>query len=311
MANRLKLLTGTANRPLADKIAQFLGLPLTACEVSRFSDGEIFVQINENVRGADVFIIQPTNPPAENLMELLILIEASRRASAATITAVLPYYGYSRQDRKDQPRVAITAKLVANLITVAGADRVITMDLHASQIQGFFDIPSDHLYASSIFNRYFLDLKLPDPVVISPDVGAIRIARAFAKKLDAGLAIIDKRRPQANQAEILNIIGDVEGKTAIIRDDMADTAGTIVQAAEVLSEKGAKAVYACATHPVLSGPALERIGKSKIKKFVVADTIDLSAKKLPANLEVLSSAPLFGESILRISRGESVSSLFD
>ncbi len=311
MANRLKLLTGTANRPLADKIAQFLGLTLTACEVSRFSDGEIFVQINENVRGADVFIIQPTNPPAENLMELLILIEASRRASAETITAVLPYYGYSRQDRKDQPRVAITAKLVANLITVAGADRVITMDLHASQIQGFFDIPSDHLYASSIFNRYFLDLKLPDPVVVSPDVGAIRIARAFAKKLNAGLAIIDKRRPQANQAEILNIIGDVEGKTVIIRDDMVDTAGTIVQAADVLSQKGAKAIFACATHPVLSGPALERIGKSKIKKFVVADTIDLSAKKLPANLAVLSSAPLFGESILRISRGESVSSLFD
>ncbi|HEU4436265.1 MAG TPA: ribose-phosphate pyrophosphokinase [candidate division Zixibacteria bacterium] len=276
MANRLKLLTGTANRPLAEKIAQFLGLPLTACEVSRFSDGEIFVQINENVRGADVFIIQPTNSPAENLMELLILIEASRRASAETITAVLPYYGYSRQDRKDQPRVAITAKLVANLITVAGADRVITMDLHASQIQGFFDIPSDHLYASSIFNRYFLDLKLPDPVVVSPDVGAIRIARAFAKKLDAGLAIIDKRRPQANQAEILNIIGDVEGKTVIIRDDMVDTAGTIVQAADVLAQKGARAVYACATHPVLSGPALERIGKSKIKKFVVADTIDLS-----------------------------------
>jgi len=311
MANRLKLLTGTANRPLAEKIAQFLGLPLTACEVSRFSDGEIFVQINENVRGADVFIIQPTNSPAENLMELLILIEASRRASAETITAVLPYYGYSRQDRKDQPRVAITAKLVANLITVAGADRVITMDLHASQIQGFFDIPSDHLYASSIFNRYFLDLKLPDPVVVSPDVGAIRIARAFAKKLDAGLAIIDKRRPQANQAEILNIIGDVEGKTVIIRDDMVDTAGTIVQAADVLAQKGARAVYACATHPVLSGPALERIGKSKIKKFVVADTIDLSEKKLPTNLEVLSSAPLFGESILRISRGESVSSLFD
>ncbi len=311
MANRLKLLTGTANRPLAEKIAQFLGLPLTACEVSRFSDGEIFVQINENVRGGDVFIIQPTNPPAENLMELLILIEASRRASAETITAVLPYYGYSRQDRKDQPRVAITAKLVANLITVAGADRVITMDLHASQIQGFFDIPSDHLYASSIFNRYFLDLKLPDPVVVSPDVGAIRIARAFAKKLDAGLAIIDKRRPQANQAEILNIIGDVEGKTAIIRDDMVDTAGTIVQAAEVLAQKGAKAVYACATHPVVSGPALERIAKSKIKKFVVADTIDLSHNKLPANLDVLSSAPLFGETILRISRGESVSSLFD
>lgn len=311
MTNRLKLLTGTANRPLAEKIAQFLGLSLTACELSRFSDGEIFVQINENVRGGDVFIIQPTNPPAENLMELLILIEASRRASAETITAVLPYYGYSRQDRKDQPRVAITAKLVANLITVAGADRVITMDLHASQIQGFFDIPSDHLYASSIFNRYFLDLKLPDPVVVSPDVGAIRIARAFAKKLDAGLAIIDKRRPQANQAEILNIIGDVEGKTVIIRDDMVDTAGTIVQAAEVLAQKGARTVYACATHPVLSGPALERIAKSKIKKFVVADTIDLSEKKLPANFHVLSSAPLFGESILRISRGESVSSLFD
>ena len=311
MSNRLKLLTGTANRPLAEKIAEFLGLPLAACEVSRFSDGEIFVQINENVRGADVFIIQSTNSPAENLMELLILIEASRRASAATITAAIPYYGYSRQDRKDQPRVAITAKLVANLITIAGANRVITMDLHASQIQGFFDIPSDHLYSSTIFNRYFLDLKLPNPVVVSPDVGTIRIARAFAKKLDGGLAIIDKRRPQPNQAEILNIIGEVEGKTVIIRDDMVDTAGTIVQAAEVLSQKGAREIYACATHPVLSGPALELIAKSKIKKFVVADTIDLSQKKLPKNLDVLTSAPLFGETILRISRGESVSSLFD
>lgn len=311
MINRLRLLTGTANAPLAEKIAQFLGLRLTACEVSRFSDGEIFVQINENVRGADVFIIQPTNPPAENLMELLILIEASRRASAGTITAVIPYYGYSRQDRKDQPRVAITAKLVANLITIAGAERVITMDLHASQLQGFFDIPSDHLYASSIFNRYFVDLKLPNPVVISPDVGAIRIARAFAKKLDAGLAIIDKRRPQPNHAEILNIIGEVEGKTVIIRDDLVDTAGTIVQAAEVLVQKGAREIYACATHPVLSGPALDRIAHSRIKKFVVADTIDLSKKKLPGNLEVLSSATLFGETILRISRGESVSSLFD
>ncbi len=311
MSNRLKLLTGTANRPLAEKISEFTKIPLSACEVSRFSDREIFVQINENVRAADVFIIQPTNPPAENLMELLMLIEASRRASAATITAVIPYYGYSRQDRKDQPRVSITAKLVANLITVAGAQRVITMDLHASQIQGFFDIPSDHLYASSIFNRYFLDLKLPNPVVVSPDVGAIRIARSFAKKLDAGLAIIDKRRPQPNQAEILNIIGEVEGKTVIIRDDMVDTAGTIVQAADALVQKGAKEVYACATHPVLSGPALERIGQSRIKKFVVADTIDLSQKKLPRNFEVLSSAPLFGETILRISEGESVSSLFD
>lgn len=311
MSNRLKLLTGTANRALAEKIAAFTKIPLTSCEVSRFSDGEIFVQINENVRGAEVFIIQPTNPPAENLMELLILIEASRRASAATITAVIPYYGYSRQDRKDQPRVAITARLVANLITVAGAHRVITMDLHASQIQGFFDIPSDHLYASSIFNRYFLDLKLPNPVVVSPDVGAIRIARAFAKKLDAGLAIIDKRRPQPNQAEILNIIGEVEGKTVIIRDDMVDTAGTIVQAADVLAEKGAREIYACATHPVLSGQALERIKNSRIKKFVVGDTIDLSQKKLPSNFEVLSSASLFGETILRISQGESVSSLFD
>ncbi len=311
MSNRLKLLTGTANRALAEKIAAFTKIPLTSCEVSRFSDGEIFVQINENVRGAEVFIIQPTNPPAENLMELLILIEASRRASAATITAVIPYYGYSRQDRKDQPRVAITARLVANLITVAGAHRVITMDLHASQIQGFFDIPSDHLYASSIFNRYFLDMNLPNPVVVSPDVGAIRIARAFAKKLDAGLAIVDKRRPQPNQAEILNIIGEVEGKTVIIRDDMVDTAGTIVQAADVLADKGAREIYACATHPVLSGPALERIRNSRIKKFVVADTIDLSQKKLPTNFEVLSSATLFGETILRISQGESVSSLFD
>ncbi|EQB63064.1 MAG: hypothetical protein RBG1_1C00001G0643 [candidate division Zixibacteria bacterium RBG-1] len=311
MPNKLKLFTGNSNRPLAQKIADYVGVPLSQADVTRFSDGEIFVQINENIRGMDVFIIQSTNPPADNLMELLIMIDAALRASAQRITAVIPYFGYARQDRKEQPRVPITAKLVANLISTAGANRVLTLDLHASQIQGFFDIPLDHLYSNRVFNRYFLDLKLKDPVIISPDLGSVRMVRSFAKALDASLAIVDKRRPSPNQSEILNIVGEVDGKVAIIRDDMVDTAGTLTQAAEALKEQGAKEIYACCTHPVLSGKALELIEKSCLKKLVVADTISTENKKLPKKIEILSLAELFGEAILRIHKEESVSMLFD
>lgn len=311
MNDQIKIFSGNSNSALAQKISHYIKIPLSQAEVSRFSDGEIFVQINENIRGADVFIIQSTNPPAENLMELLIMIEASRRASAGRITAVIPYYGYARQDRKDQPRVSIVAKLVANLITVAGANRVMLMDLHASQIQGFFDIPCDHLYSTRVFHQYFSDLNLKDLAVVAPDVGSVRMVRAFAKYFEAGLAIVDKRRPIPNQSEILNVIGEVEGKNVIIRDDMVDTGGTLTQAAQVLKEKGAREIYACCTHPVLSGKAMGLIEKSSIKQLVVADTIATESKKLPAQIKVLSMAEIFGEAILRIHREESVSVLFD
>ncbi len=310
MDAELKIITGNANRPLALKIAHHLDRPLAACTVTRFSDGEVFVKIDDNIRGSDLFIIQPTNTPAENLVELLMLVEAARRASARRITAVMPYYGYARADRKDQPRVSITARLIANLITTAGADRVLMMDLHASQIQGFFDIPSDHLYSAIVFNDYFLKLGLTDPVVVSPDVGSIKMARAFAKTLQCGLAIVDKRRPQPNRAEVLNIIGSVEGKNVILRDDMIDTAGTLTQAAKAVKEKGARCVYACCTHPVLSGPALERIADSPITQLIVADTIDISDRDLPSNVHVVSTAELFAEAIGRITHEESVSALF-
>ncbi len=311
MPNKLKLFTGNSNKPLAQKIAQYVGVPLSQADVTRFSDGEISVQINENIRGMDVFILQSTNPPAENLMELLIMIDAALRASAQRITAVIPYFGYARQDRKEQPRVPITAKLVANLISTAGANRVLTLDLHASQIQGFFDIPLDHLYSNRVFNNYFLKLKFKDKVIVSPDLGSVRMVRSFAKALDATLAVVDKRRPTANQAEVLNIVGEVEGKVAIIRDDMVDTAGTLTLAAEALQEQGAKEIYACCTHPVLSGKALDLINKSCIKKLVVGDTITTENKKLSSKIEILSLAELFGEAILRIHKEESVSILFD
>jgi len=311
MTNRLKLFAGLSNLPLSKKISAYIKVPLAQAELSRFSDGEIFVQINENIRGADVFIIQSTNPPAENLMELLLMIDAAKRASARRITAVLPYYGYARADRKDQPRVSISAKLVANLITTAGPDRILTMDLHASQIQGFFDIPSDHLYSNRVFNAYFSKLVDGPLVVVAPDVGSVKMVRTFAKDMDASLAIVDKRRPSPNQSEVINIVGEVEGKTAIIRDDMVDTAGTLTRAAQALKERGAKAVLACCTHPVLSGKALESIEKSPITKLVVADTISVEAKKLPNKIEVLSMAEVFGEAITRIHSEESVSILFD
>lgn len=311
MLNALKIIAGTANLPLAQKIAQYTGVPLTECDVRRFSDGEVRVQINQNIRGSDLFIVQPTNPPGENLLELLIMIDAARRASAKRITAVIPYYGYARQDRKDQPRVSITAKLVANLITTAGADRVITMDLHASQLQGFFDIPHDHLYASRIFFDYFRAKRIQNLVSVSADVGSIKMARAFAKELHCPLAIIDKRRLEANEAEVLNIIGDVKDKNVIIRDDIVDTAGTVVLGAEALKKQGALDILVCATHGVLSGKAIERIQESPITEMVITDTILRDIDKLPSKFKELSTADMFGEAIRRIWHEESVSKLFD
>lgn len=310
MDAELKIISGNANRPLAQRIAKHLDRSLTACTVTRFSDGEVFVKIDENVRGSDLFIVQSTNAPADNLMELLMLIDATRRASAKRITAVIPYFGYARADRKDQPRVAITARLVADMITLAGADRVLTMDLHASQIQGFFQIPSDHLYSAIVFNDYFLNLGVSDPVVVTPDVGSIKMARAFAKTLSCGLAIIDKRRPNPNQAEVLNIIGSIEGKTAILRDDMIDTGGTLTEAAKAVVKGGARKVYACCTHPVLSGKSLERVVASPIELLCVADTIDLSQRSIPEKIKVISTAHLFAEAIARIAHEQSVSALF-
>ena len=311
MQNALKIISGTSNLPLAQRISQYCGVPLTDCEVRRFADGEVKVQINQNVRGSDLFIIQPTNPPAENLFELLIMIDAARRASAKRITAVMPYYGYARQDRKDQPRVPITAKLVANLITVAGADRIITMDLHAAQLQGYFDIPHDHLYAGKTFHDYFRDKHLSNLVAVSADVGSIKMARAFAKELKCPLAIVDKRREGANEAEVMNIIGDVEGKNVIIRDDIVDTAGTIVLGADALKTHGALDIYVCVTHGVLSGPAIERIQNSHISEMIITDTIERSNLHLPSKFTVLSTADVFGEAIRRIWHEESVSKLFD
>jgi len=309
--SEIKIVTGNSNIALAKAIADYLGEPLTDCTVTSFSDGEVFVQINENIRGADLFIIQPTNAPAENLMELLMLIEASRRASAMRITAVIPYYGYARQDRKDRPRVPITAKLVANMITTAGADRIMTMDLHASQIQGFFDLPHDHLYSSAIFNNYVRKLNLDNLVVVSPDVGSLKLARSTANALDAELAIVDKRRPKANVSEVMNLIGDVNGKNVLIRDDMIDTGGSVCQAADYLKDRGARDIYAACTHGVLSGKALERIEKSPLKKMIISDSIDQSKKHLSDRYEILSCADLIGEAIKRIFDEQSVSSLFE
>ena len=307
----IRVVTGNSNNGLARKIARYLGVDLTDCTVKRFSDGEVFVQIDDDIRGADLFIVQLTNLPAENLMELLMLIEASRRASAMRITAVIPYYGYARQDRKDKPRVSITAKLVANLITTAGADRIMTMDLHASQIQGFFDLPHDHLYSAVIFNRHIRKLKLDKLVVVSPDVGSIKLARATANSLDADLAIVDKRRPKPNESVVMNIIGDVEGKNVLIRDDMVDTGGSLCNAAKAVVDKGAKAVYAACTHGVLSGQAIERIDSSPIKKMIISDSIDQSKKQLTDKFEILTCSELIGEAIKRIFDEDSVSSLFE
>jgi ribose-phosphate pyrophosphokinase len=306
----MKVFAGRANRPLAEKIAECLGTTLGDIEIRQFSDGELFVQFNENVRGVDVFVVQPTFPPAENLFELLIMIDAAARASAHRITAVLPYYGYARQDRKDQPRVAITAKLVANLITVAGANRVLTVDLHAGQIQGFFDIPMDHLFASPVLIDYFKGLKLSDLTVVGPDIGSARMVRAFAKRLGAPFALIDKRRPMPNVSEVLSVIGEVDGRNVIIIDDLVDTGGTVVLAAEELAKRGAKEIYVGCTHGLFSGNALARLQGAPIKEIVVTDTIPLDSKVPRDKLRVLSVAGLLGEAMRRIHLGESVSSLF-
>jgi len=306
------IFSGNSNRSLAEEICKELKVKLSDVTVGKFSEGEVSVKINEDSRGRDVFIIQPTSPPAnDNLMELLILIDALRRASARRITAVMPYYGYARQDRKDQPRVPITAKLVANLITTARADRVLTIDLHAGQIQGFFDIPLDNLYAINTFVDYFEDKKIKDTVVVSPDVGGIKMARAYAKRLGADLAIVDKRRINDTDTEVMHILGEVEGKNAIIVDDIIATAGSLAEAVTALKKQGAKEVYAAITHPILSGPAIERIRKSDIKELVVTNTIMVDKKKQIPKIKVLSVAGLIGEAIMRIHKEESISSLFD
>ena len=315
MEKTLKLFSGNANPALAKEICGCLGIGMGAAAISSFSDGEIRIKIDENVRGADVFVVQSCCTPVNNsIMELLIMIDALKRSSASRITAVIPYFGYARQDRKDQPRVPITAKLVADLITTAGADRVLTMDLHAGQIQGFFNIPVDHLYALPVLlehikKRFAKDLK--DVVIVSPDAGGVERARAFAKRLQTNLAIIDKRREGPNNTQVMNIIGDVEGKHAILLDDMIDTAGTIVQGAQACAEKGEKSVWAGCVHPVMSGPALERLQGSKLTEVVVTNTIPLNGKDQQyPKLRVLSVAPLLGEAIKRIHGEESVSSLF-
>ncbi len=310
--NRLRLFSGSANVPLSQEVARYLGLDLGPMIRKRFADGEIYVQIQESIRGCDVYLIQPSCSPVNDyLMELLIMIDASRRASARQITAVLPYYGYARADRKTAGRESITAKLVANLIVEAGASRVLAMDLHSAQIQGYFDIPFDHVYGSPVLLDYLASKQLSDIVVVSPDVGGVARARAFAKKLDdAPLAIIDKRRQSHNVAEVLNVIGDVKGKTAVLVDDMIDTAGTISEGARMLREVGARQVYACATHAVFSPPAIERLSSVVFEEVIVTNTIPVPQEKRFAQLTVLSVANLLGETIWRIHEDSSVSSMF-
>ena len=304
-----KIFSGTANVEFSKMVPKYLGIPLSEASIKRFSDGEISVQIGESVRGKDVFIIQPTCAPANiNLMELLILTDALKRSSASSITAVVPYFGYARQDRKAAPRVPITAKLVANMMQTAGIDRVVTMDLHAGQIQGFFDIPVDNLYGTIVFLDYVKNKNLKNPIVASPDVGGVARARTLAKSLDLDMVIVDKRREKANESEVMNIIGDVNGKDVILIDDMIDTAGTIVKAAEVFKKNGATSVMAFCTHPVLSGPAYDRINSGALDELVTTDTIPL--KEQSPYIKVLTTAPLFGEVIRRVYHDESVNSLF-
>ncbi|HTS89532.1 MAG TPA: ribose-phosphate pyrophosphokinase [Gemmatimonadales bacterium] len=309
--SQMLLLSGTANRPLSEEVAEHLGVPLCQVTVKRFADGELFVKIDENVRGRDVFVVQPTNPPAENLIELLLLMDAARRASAARITAVIPYFGYARQDRKDQPRVAISAKLMANMIPVAGADRVLGMDFHSHQMQGFFDLPVDHLYAAPVFVNHYRQKPLRDLVVVASDVGAAKMARGFAKRLNASLAIIDKRRPSANLAEVMNVVGEVEGKDCIIPDDMIDTGGTMSEAIRAVKDRGALDVYCCATHGLLSGPAVERLRNSPVTEIAVTNTVAIPPERRFDKLKVLSIAPLLAKAIGYTHSDQSVSSLFD
>ncbi len=309
---RFKLFSGTANRPLAEEIGRHIGVPVGEAKLQRFADGEVYFQLLENVRGVDVFVVQPTCYPVDqHLVELLVMIDALKRASAARITVVVPYYGYARQDRKDRPRVAISAKLIADLLTTAGANRALFVDLHAAQIQGFFNIPVDHLFASPVLVSYFKELKLPNLIVVSPDAGGVERARFFAQKMGAPLAITDKRRTDMNVAEVMHVVGDVHGKTCLIIDDIIDTAGTLVKTVDALLENGAAAVYACASHAVLSGPAIDRIAASTIQQVVVTNTIPLreTGQKL-AKIKVLSIAGLLGAAIESIHMETSVSTLF-
>jgi ribose-phosphate pyrophosphokinase len=310
--DRVKIFSGNSNIELAKEICDGLGMELSASKIKKFSDGEINVDIKESVRGMDIYVIQSTCPPCnDHLMELLLMLDAFKRASARSITAVIPYYGYSRQDRKVAPRTPISAKLVADLIQVAGATRVVCMDLHAGQIQGFFNIPVDNIYATPVLLDYInKNFDGEDVVIVSPDAGGVERARAFAKRIHAGLAIVDKRRPEANISEVMHIIGDVEGKTAILLDDMVDTAGTLTQAAKALKAQGAKEVYACCSHGVLSGPAIERIEKSELKEIVVTNTIPRRDGNKSSKVRYVSAGSLLAEAVKRIHCGESISSLF-
>ncbi|MEP6590501.1 MAG: ribose-phosphate pyrophosphokinase [Gemmatimonadota bacterium] len=311
LSKPMLLLSGSANRPLAEEIAQQLDTQLCKVTLKRFADGEIFVRIDENVRGRDVYVINSTNPPAENMMELLILMDAARRASAARITAVIPYFGYARQDRKDQPRVAISAKLMANMVSVAGADRVLAIDFHQHQLQGFFDLPVDHLYAAPVFVNHYRQKNLQDLVVVAPDVGSAKMARGFAKRLNGTLAIIDKRRTGPNVAEVLNVVGEVNGKNCIIPDDMIDTGGTMAEAVHALKALGAKDIFICATHALLSGPAVERLSASPVTEIAVTNTINLTPERHFPQLKVLSIAGLLAKAIGYTHSDQSVSALFD
>jgi ribose-phosphate pyrophosphokinase len=310
--DKFKIFCGTANEALTDEICHFLGMERGKATVTRFSDGEVYIQIMENVRGADVFVVQPTCFPVdEHLLELLLLVDALKRASARRITTVIPYYGYARQDRKDKPRVPVSSKLIADLLTTAGAHRALVVDLHAPQIQGFFNIPVDHLFASPVLVDYFKKMQLPNLTVVSPDAGGVERARFFAKKVDAALAIVDKRRTDMNVAEVMHVIGDVRGRTCLIIDDIIDTAGTLVKTADALMLAGESKVFACASHPVLSGPAIERISKSQLEQVVVTNTIPLTgAAKDEPKIKVLSIAGLLGRAIQSIHEETSVSSLF-
>ncbi len=312
MHNQMQVFTGTANRSLAERMCEHLNVRVGNASVTRFADGEIRVKIEDDVRGADAFVVQSTCPPVnENLMELVLLIDALRRASAERITAVIPYYGYARQDRKDEGRVPISAKLVANMITTAGADRVLCLDLHAAQLQGFFDLPVDHLYASPVLTRYFRRLQIPDLVVVAPDVGSSKLARGYSKRLSAGLAIVDKRRVTDRDTEVLTVIGDVKGKNILLIDDMISTAGSIAAAAKSVHKLGAKEIYLAATHPILCGNALERLDEAPVQQVVVTDTIPIPEKSHRPYLKVLSIARLLGEAVMRIHHAESISRLFD
>jgi ribose-phosphate pyrophosphokinase len=307
----LLLLGGRSNRPLAAEIGEIIGKSPDGATIKQFADGEIFVRIDRNARGRDVFIIQTTSSPSDNIVELLLLIDAARRASAARVTAVIPYFGYGRQDRKDQPRVSIGAKLVANLMVAAGADKVISIDFHQHQIQGFFDIPVDHLYAAPVITKYFRDLELEDLVVVAPDVGSAKMARGYGKRLGASFAIIDKRRPKANMSEVLNVVGDVDGMNCLLVDDMVDTAGTLSNAVVALKERGAKAVYAAATHALLSGEAVQRLSEAPLEEMVVTNTIAIPEEKRFDNLRILSVADLLAKAIEHVHSNESVSQLFE